>query len=75
MENAKAVFYQAINNCPGVKVIYTDAIHYFPEDITKIIEMTDEKLIRVRTPLDVVLFLQDDIEQRNKLKETSSNDS
>jgi hypothetical protein len=37
--------------------------------------MTDEKLIRVRTPLDVVLFLQDDIEQRNKLKETSSNDS
>ena len=35
-----------------------DAIRYYPEDVEKIGEMTEEKLIRVRTPLELVSLLQ-----------------
>lgn len=69
--DAKAIFYQAIHSCPGVKVLYTDGIHYFPEDIEKILEIAEEKLLRIRTPLDVIYLLQDDIEQQERIaKET-----
>ncbi len=64
---AKAVFYQAINQCPWAKVtlvhrcacinfsiqwqmLYFDAVLYFPEEIEKVIEIAEEKEIRLRAP-------------------------
>lgn len=39
------------------QVLYCDAVLYFPEDIEKVIEIAEEKEIRLRAPLEEAKLL------------------
>lgn len=88
-DEGKAVFYQAIHQCPWAKVLssvpsvehcvhvcecvcykmfvcavslltqvlYCDAVQYFPEEIEKVLEIAEEKEIRLRAPLEEAKLL------------------
>ena len=79
-EHAKAVFYQAIQQCPWskvkirnvffsnqsihfvsfiIKAIYFDGGQCFPEEIEKIVEIMEEKELRIRTPLEEIKLLKE----------------
>ncbi|XP_023233026.1 protein NRDE2 homolog [Centruroides sculpturatus] len=63
MRRTKAVFYQAIKQCPWAKVIYMDGIKCFPTDIQEILDTMMEKGLRIRTPLEEIEIL---LEHRQK---------
>ncbi|XP_065883465.1 nuclear exosome regulator NRDE2-like isoform X2 [Dysidea avara] len=71
--STSAVFYQAIRLCPGVKVLYLDAVRYLPTELTKITEIMEEKELRIRAPVDEVKLLQELSEEDSKLVQTSHN--
>lgn len=48
------------------QVIYIDAMGYFPEEIDKIMEIMEEKLLRARTSLQEIRLLQAYIERTSK---------
>ncbi|XP_031560255.1 nuclear exosome regulator NRDE2-like [Actinia tenebrosa] len=56
-EQAKAIFYQALQHCPWAKTLYLDAIKSFPDDLQRTIDLMDEKELRVRTPLEEIEIL------------------
>lgn len=48
------------------QVIYIDAMGYFPEEVDKIMEIIEEKLLRTRTSLQEIRLLQAYIERTSK---------
>eukprot|EP00794_Sanderia_malayensis_P020249 gene20249-22232_t len=54
---SKNIFYQAIQNCPWAKIIYLDAIELFTGDFEEILDMMQEKEIRIRLPLEEIDIL------------------
>ncbi|KAK3713719.1 hypothetical protein QZH41_020706, partial [Actinostola sp. cb2023] len=59
-EQAKAVFYQALQNCAWAKTLYLDAIKAFPDDLQNTVDMMEEKELRVRTPLEEIDILMEE---------------
>lgn len=57
MKRTKAIFYQAIKQCPWSKVLYIDGIKCFPTDIEEILDTMIEKGLRIRTPLEEIEML------------------
>lgn len=55
---AEAVYYQAVQQCPWVKVLYVDGATSLPDLGSKVIEMVEEKEIRLRAPIEEVELLQ-----------------
>ncbi|KFO88716.1 Protein NRDE2, partial [Buceros rhinoceros silvestris] len=51
-EKSKGLFYKALQNCPWTKVLYMDAVEYFPEDLQETLDLMTEKELRVRVPLE-----------------------
>ncbi|XP_066279089.1 nuclear exosome regulator NRDE2-like [Branchiostoma lanceolatum] len=56
---AKAVFYRALQNCPWAKLLYMDALQWFPDDLQDVLDIMVEKEIRVRAPLEEVELLME----------------
>ncbi|XP_035689818.1 nuclear exosome regulator NRDE2-like [Branchiostoma floridae] len=56
---AKAVFYRALQNCPWAKLLYMDAVQWFPNDLQDVLDIMVEKEIRVRAPLEEVELLME----------------
>lgn len=48
----ESIFYAAIQACPYAKSIYTDAILYMADKLTEILDIAEEKEVRIHTPLD-----------------------
>ena len=44
---------------PHIQVLYFDGARYFPEETEKIMEILEEKELRLRTPLEEVKLLQE----------------
>ncbi|XP_019642715.1 PREDICTED: LOW QUALITY PROTEIN: protein NRDE2 homolog [Branchiostoma belcheri] len=59
-KQAKAVFYRALQNCPWAKVLYMDAVQWFPGDLQDVLDIMVEKEIRVRAPLEEVELLMEE---------------
>uniref|UniRef100_A0A4W3JGF6 NRDE-2, necessary for RNA interference, domain containing n=1 Tax=Callorhinchus milii TaxID=7868 RepID=A0A4W3JGF6_CALMI len=60
-ERSKGVFYRALQACPWAKVLYLDAIEYFPEQLQEIVDLMTEKEIRVRVPIEELeILLEED---------------
>ncbi|XP_017380131.1 nuclear exosome regulator NRDE2 isoform X2 [Cebus imitator] len=59
-ERSKGVFYKALQNCPWVKVLYLDAVEYFPEEMQEVLDLMTEKELRVRLPLEELELLLED---------------
>lgn len=53
-ELARAVFYRAIQNCPGVKSIYLDGPSRVPSLFQEAVDILQEKELHLRTPLEEV---------------------
>uniref|UniRef100_A0A8B9C224 NRDE-2, necessary for RNA interference, domain containing n=1 Tax=Anser brachyrhynchus TaxID=132585 RepID=A0A8B9C224_9AVES len=51
-EKSKGLFYKAIQNCPWTKVLYMDAIEYFPDQLQETLDLMTEKELRVRVPVE-----------------------
>ncbi|XP_068539072.1 nuclear exosome regulator NRDE2 isoform X2 [Anas acuta] len=51
-EKSKGLFYKAIQNCPWTKVLYMDAIEYFPDQLQETLDLMTEKELRVRVPME-----------------------
>ncbi|XP_063295561.1 nuclear exosome regulator NRDE2 [Pelobates fuscus] len=60
LERGRGLFYKAIQNCPWAKVLYMDAVEYFPEKLQEIIDLMAEKELRVRVPLEELDLLLED---------------
>ncbi|XP_077999752.1 nuclear exosome regulator NRDE2-like [Glandiceps talaboti] len=56
-ERGKSIFYRSLQHCPWAKVIYMDAVQYFPSDLLQILDLMMEKEIRVRAPLEEIELL------------------
>lgn len=59
-ERSKGVFYKALQSCPWAKVLYMDAVEYFPEELQEILDVMTEKELRVRLPLEELELLLED---------------
>ncbi|XP_075386898.1 nuclear exosome regulator NRDE2 [Tenrec ecaudatus] len=59
-ERSKGVFYKALQNCPWAKVLYMDALEYFPDEMQEILDLMTEKELRVRLPLEELELLLED---------------
>ncbi|XP_025967807.2 nuclear exosome regulator NRDE2 isoform X1 [Dromaius novaehollandiae] len=51
-EKSKGLFYRALQNCPWAKVLYMDAIEYFPDQLQEALDLMTEKELRVRVPME-----------------------
>ena len=49
----------SLSTCPlpHIQALYYDAVLYFPEEMTKILEVMEEKELRIRAPLEEVKLL------------------
>nr|XP_048305387.1 nuclear exosome regulator NRDE2 [Myodes glareolus] len=56
-ERSKGVFYKALQSCPWAKVLYMDAMEYFPDELQEILDVMTEKELRVRLPLEELELL------------------
>ena len=45
--------------CSHVQVLYYDAVTHFPEELSKVLEVMEEKELRIRAPLEEVKLLLD----------------
>ncbi|KAF6131796.1 NRDE-2, necessary for RNA interference, domain containing [Phyllostomus discolor] len=59
-ERSKGVFYKALQNCPWAKVLYMDAVEYFPDEMQEVLDLMTEKELRVRLPLEELELLLED---------------
>ncbi|XP_062974026.1 nuclear exosome regulator NRDE2 [Elgaria multicarinata webbii] len=59
-EKSKGLFYRALQNCPWTKVLYMDAIGYFPDELQEILDLMAEKELRVRVPIEELELLLED---------------
>ncbi|XP_058423521.1 nuclear exosome regulator NRDE2 isoform X1 [Diceros bicornis minor] len=59
-ERSKGVFYKALQNCPWAKVLYMDAVEYFPDEMQEILDLMTEKELRVRLPVEELELLLED---------------
>ncbi|KAH0620431.1 hypothetical protein JD844_020874 [Phrynosoma platyrhinos] len=59
-EKSKGLFYRALQNCPWTKVLYMDAIEYFPDELQEILDLMAEKELRVRVPVEELELLLED---------------
>ncbi|XP_039202865.1 nuclear exosome regulator NRDE2 [Crotalus tigris] len=57
---SKGVFYRALQNCPWAKVLYMDAIEYFPDELQEFLDLMAEKELRVRVPIEELELLLED---------------
>ncbi|XP_050753929.1 nuclear exosome regulator NRDE2 isoform X1 [Gymnogyps californianus] len=51
-EKSKGLFYKALQNCPWAKVLYMDAVEYFPDHLQETLDLMTEKELRVRVPME-----------------------
>ncbi|KAM9290604.1 nuclear exosome regulator NRDE2 [Morus bassanus] len=51
-EKSKGLFYKALQNCPWAKVLYMDAVEYFPDHLQETLDLMTEKELRVRLPME-----------------------
>ncbi|XP_065492011.1 nuclear exosome regulator NRDE2 [Caloenas nicobarica] len=51
-EKSKGLFYKALQNCPWAKVLYLDAVEYFPDQLQETLDLMTEKELRVRVPME-----------------------
>ncbi|KAM6360125.1 nuclear exosome regulator NRDE2 isoform 6-T9 [Alca torda] len=51
-EKSKGLFYKALQNCPWAKVLYMDAVEYFPDQLQETLDLMTEKELRVRVPVE-----------------------
>lgn len=54
---ARSVFYQAVQNCPGVKSIYLDGPSRVPSLFQEAVDILQEKGLHLRTPLEEIEIL------------------
>lgn len=59
-ERSKGIFYKALQNCPWAKVLYLDAVEYFPDEMQEILDLMTEKELRVRLPVEELDLLLED---------------
>nr|XP_020663249.1 protein NRDE2 homolog [Pogona vitticeps] len=59
-EKSKGLFYRALQNCPWTKVLYMDAIEYFPDELQDLIDLMTEKELRIRLPIEELELLLED---------------
>ncbi|KAG8561892.1 hypothetical protein GDO81_015516 [Engystomops pustulosus] len=59
-DRSRGLFYKAIQNCPWAKVLYLDAVEYFPDQLQEIIDLMTEKELRVRLPPEELDLLLED---------------
>ncbi|XP_075700483.1 nuclear exosome regulator NRDE2 [Rhinoderma darwinii] len=59
-DRSQGLFYKAVQSCPWAKVLYLDAVEYFPDRLQEIIDLMIEKELRVRLPLEELDLLLED---------------
>ncbi|XP_021564980.1 protein NRDE2 homolog [Carlito syrichta] len=59
-ERSKGVFYKALQSCPWAKVLYMDAVEYFPDELQEVLDLLTEKELRVRLPPEELELLLED---------------
>lgn len=59
-DRSRGLFYKAIQSCPWAKVLYLDAVEYFPDQLQEIIDLMMEKELRVRLPFEELELLLED---------------
>ncbi|XP_071962858.1 nuclear exosome regulator NRDE2-like isoform X2 [Antedon mediterranea] len=65
MKKAKSLFFRAIQCCPWAKVLYLDAVRYFPDELQNILDILMEKDLHIRVPIEEVELLMK-VESSNK---------
>ncbi|XP_061699874.1 nuclear exosome regulator NRDE2 isoform X2 [Syngnathoides biaculeatus] len=60
IDQAKGLFYKALQNIPWVKGLYMDAVQLFPECLQEFADLMTEKELRVRLPLEELDILLED---------------
>uniref|UniRef100_A0A8D0GH12 NRDE-2, necessary for RNA interference, domain containing n=1 Tax=Sphenodon punctatus TaxID=8508 RepID=A0A8D0GH12_SPHPU len=56
-ERSKGLYYRALQNCPWAKVLYMDAVEYFPDQLQETLDLMTEKELRVRVPIEELELL------------------
>uniref|UniRef100_A0A8C4ZMM6 NRDE-2, necessary for RNA interference, domain containing n=1 Tax=Gadus morhua TaxID=8049 RepID=A0A8C4ZMM6_GADMO len=60
LDNAKAIFYKALQNVPWSKGLYMDAVQLFPGHLQEFVDLMTEKELRLRLPLEELDILLED---------------
>uniref|UniRef100_A0AAV2JD92 NRDE-2, necessary for RNA interference, domain containing n=1 Tax=Knipowitschia caucasica TaxID=637954 RepID=A0AAV2JD92_KNICA len=59
-DQAKGIFYKALQNVPWTKGLYMDAVQLFPEHLQEFVDLMTEKELRLRLPLEELDILLED---------------
>ena len=62
LPKAKSVLYRALQNCPFSKVLFMDGIQYFGQKLQELTDIMTEKELRVRTPLEEIDLLVNNLQ-------------
>uniref|UniRef100_A0A3B4BJ74 Uncharacterized protein n=1 Tax=Periophthalmus magnuspinnatus TaxID=409849 RepID=A0A3B4BJ74_9GOBI len=60
VDQAKGIFYKALQNIPWTKGLYMDAVQLFPEHLQEFVDLMTEKELRLRLPLEELDILLED---------------
>lgn len=60
VDQAKGIFYKALQNVPWSKGLYMDAVQLFPEHLQEFVDLMTEKELRLRLPLEELDILLED---------------
>ncbi|KAL7381030.1 hypothetical protein ABVT39_027522 [Epinephelus coioides] len=60
VDQAKGIFYKALQNIPWAKGLYMDAVQLFPEHLQEFVDLMTEKELRLRLPLEELDILLED---------------
>lgn len=60
VDQAKGIFYKALQNVPWSKGLYMDAVQLFPENLQEFVDLMTEKELRLRLPLEELDILLED---------------
>ncbi|XP_056152067.1 nuclear exosome regulator NRDE2 [Lampris incognitus] len=60
VDQARGIFYKALQNIPWAKGLYMDAVQQFPEHLQEFLDLMTEKELRLRLPLEELDILLED---------------
>eukprot|EP00049_Salpingoeca_infusionum_P010404 m.177918 g.177918 ORF g.177918 m.177918 type:complete len:1216 (-) comp14637_c0_seq5:3731-7378(-) len=58
---SQQLFYQAIESCPGAKILYMDTVRLNPRNMQETLDILEEKELHLRTPVEELDLIFDDL--------------
>lgn len=72
LAKARGIFYQALQSCAGVKVLYLDAARHTPRQLQEVLDILQEKELHLRAPLEEIELIEAELAEEGEDEEDES---